>query len=184
MLMIIFSYLIGSISIAYIIGNIYSIDLTKAGTRNPGATNVYKVIGPGWGLLTGMIDLLKGVIPTYLAKEVFHYNWLMVICVAFGAIIGHNWPLLNKFNGGRGLATSMGTVGVINLQNGIIAFILGSILTLLLRVKTKRDIRISYLVYPLFTALTFYYQYNYYILIYGLGLVVITGLRAWQLIDR
>ena len=183
-LMIFISYLIGSISTAYFLGEIFGVDLTQEGTKNPGATNVFKVIGPGWGLFTAMTDLLKGIIPTYIAKEILNYNMLLLTGVALGAIIGHNWPWVNNFNGGRGLATTLGSIIVINLPQGLLAFVLGVGLTAVFRKKYRRNVRICFLVYPIFTAFSLYPVFNIYKLIYGVGITSIAGIRAWQLKDR
>lgn len=182
--LIIGSYLFGSISSAKIIGNLRGVDLTRKGTKNPGATNVYKLIGPFWGIFTGCLDFLKGVIPTFLARDLFNYNFLIVFLVALGAIIGHNWPLFYNFEGGRGLATTMGTIGVINLEMGFYAFTSALILTWLLRMITKKDIRIAYIVYPLFTVFVIYFCFSYSFLFYGIAIILLAGIRAWQVRKR
>lgn len=178
---VIISYLLGSFSIAHFLAKVYNIDITKNGTKNPGATNVYLTIGPGWGVITAVIDLLKGAIPTYIAREVFQYDLLLVTGVALGAVIGHNWPLLNRFKGGRGLATTMGTIGVINLPKGLLAFIMGVIISLILRQHLKRDIRIWQVVYPFFIILFLYPVFNIYKIIYGMGIIFIASIRTWQI---
>ncbi|MFW6007380.1 MAG: glycerol-3-phosphate acyltransferase [Halanaerobiales bacterium] len=180
-LLIIVSYLLGSISTAYFIGKIHNIDVTQKGTGNPGATNVYLTVGPGWGFLTAVADILKGTVPTYIAKEVLQYNLLVVTGIALGAIIGHNWPLLNNFKGGRGLATTMGTIIVMNFWKGFIAFVIGLIVTAILRQKLKKDIRIWQIVYPFFTVMFLYPVYDIYKLIFGSGIIVVAGIRTWQL---
>ncbi len=182
--LIICSYLFGSISNAIIVGNLKGVDLTRRGTKNPGATNVYKLVGPGWGIFTGCLDFLKGVIPTLLARELFNYNLLIVSLVALGAIIGHNWPVFYNFEGGRGLATTMGTIGVIDLEVGFYAFSSAMILTWLLRMITKKDFRIAYIVYPLFTVIVLYFRFTYSLLFYGIGIIMIAGVRAWQVRKR
>lgn len=179
--LIIVSYLLGSVSTAYFVSRMYGVDLKEEGTKNPGATNVYKVIGPGWGLLTALFDLFKGFVPTFIAKELLQYNMLLVTGVALGAIIGHNWPVFNNFEGGRGLATTLGTMVVINFPLGFIVFVVGLFLTIILRKKLIKNLRIWAIVYPLFTIFILYPVFNIYKLIYGIGITSIAGLRAWQL---
>ncbi|MFW6270304.1 MAG: glycerol-3-phosphate acyltransferase, partial [Bacillota bacterium] len=90
-------------------------------------------------------------------------------------------PLLNRFKGGRGLATTMGTIGVINLPKGLLAFIMGVIISLILRQHLKRDIRIWQVVYPFFIILFLYPVFNIYKIIYGMGIIFIASIRTWQI---
>lgn len=180
LVVLIAAYLIGSISTARIIAAIKGIRLSQRGTKNYGATNVYKLIGPFWGILTGVVDFCKGFLPVYLGKEFFDFNLIVIILIALGAIAGHNWPLYYNFNGGRGLATSMGTLGVLDFNTGIIAFISGTLLVIILRKITHIDVRIPYLVYPIYIILVMIFKYNIYVIVYGLLVLLLSGVRAWQ----
>lgn len=184
LLLIIASYIFGSISVARIIGSIKGVNLAVQGTRNPGATNVYKLVGPGWGILTGAFDFCKGVIPTIIAKEVLKYSYPVIILVALSVIAGHNWSLFYGFNGGRGLATTLGTMGVIAFYPGILAFIIGGALSWFLTVKGKIEVRIPFLTYPLFTVFLIIYSQNIFLLLYGLSIMLLAYYRAWQVRDR
>ncbi|MDX1589161.1 MAG: glycerol-3-phosphate 1-O-acyltransferase PlsY [Oleiphilaceae bacterium] len=77
------------------------------GSRNPGASNVYRISGPGPALLTLLGDALKGYLPILLAQ------WLgapplVQTLVALSAILGHILPLYSRFRGGKGVATTLG----------------------------------------------------------------------------
>lgn len=183
-LIIIFSYILGSVSSAILVGKIKGVPVTRQGTKNPGAFNVYHLIGLRWGLLTALFDLCKGLIPTYLAKEILNYNIGIVILVAISAIVGHIWPLQHEFDGGRGLATTMGTMAVMDFPGATLAFFVGGLLVFLLRKLTARDIRFPYIVYPLFTLWTLLSKFQISLLLYGIAVIMITFSRAWQVRNR
>jgi glycerol-3-phosphate acyltransferase PlsY len=107
-LIIIISYLIGSIPTAYLIGRICGkVDIRKVGSGNVGATNVYRTVGKTAGISVLIIDVLKGFLPVYVV-EILGFDTIYKICAGLGAIIGHTWTIFLKFKGGRGVATSLG----------------------------------------------------------------------------
>ena len=111
------AYMIGSIPTAYIFGReLKSIDIREYGSGNVGATNVFRVIGKGPGIIVLIIDIIKGFIcATYLASGFLYLApvtrpELYRILVGLSAIAGHNWTLFLKFKGGKGVAASAGVV--------------------------------------------------------------------------
>ena len=180
-ILILFSYLLGSVSSAIIIGRIKGINIKEEGTCNAGATNVYSVIGPGWGILSGVFDFAKGVIPTYIAKELLNCNFIVVMIVGLSVIAGHNWPLFFGFNGGRGLATSLGSLGVIDFNLTFVSFILGGVISWLYKSVSRRKIRIPYLVYPVYIILAYFYRTQKLLLIYGFLVLVLAHYRSIQI---
>ncbi len=102
------SYVLGSFPTALIIGKKYlRMDIRATGTKNMGAYNVYRSVGWFHGLLTLIIDALKGFIPVILALHLnLSYFWVGV-CASM-ALIGHNWPIFTHFKGGKGGSTSAG----------------------------------------------------------------------------
>jgi len=112
--LVIFSYLLGSFPSAYIAGKIRKgIDIRRVGSRNAGATNVLMVIGPIFAALVYVIDLLKGLIPVLLAKNIIGTDISMGLC-GLAAILGHDFPIFIKFSGGKGVATTTGAMFGIN----------------------------------------------------------------------
>ncbi|WP_371370851.1 glycerol-3-phosphate 1-O-acyltransferase PlsY [Sporomusa aerivorans] len=112
-LVIIASYLIGSIPNGLIIGkNIYNIDLRQSGSKNIGATNAYRILGPWPAFWVFLTDALKGVAGVLLG----HYlgaTAMAELAGGIGAIAGHNWSVFLKFKGGRGVATGLGVIAMI-----------------------------------------------------------------------
>jgi acyl phosphate:glycerol-3-phosphate acyltransferase len=99
-------YLAGSIPISWMIGRTAGVDVRTGGEGNPGAANVWKLAGPGWGLLALAGDLSKGIIP--VAVGVATWSWGVGWLAGLGAIVGHGWPVLGRIQGGRGVATFAG----------------------------------------------------------------------------
>lgn len=106
------AYLLGSLPTGFWIARwVAGIDIRQHGSRNVGATNVFRVVGKKWGLLTLGLDFLKG----YLAVRLFVPEAgagtlpdIRAFAVAFAAIAGHTWTFWLKFRGGKGVATSAG----------------------------------------------------------------------------
>jgi glycerol-3-phosphate acyltransferase PlsY len=113
---IIISYLIGSIPTAYIFGRIVkNIDIRRFGSGNVGATNAFRVLGPVWGMVVLAADILKGIIPVTLLAGYFLTYWdnpatLLRILLGLACICGHNWTLFLRFQGGKGVATTLGVL--------------------------------------------------------------------------
>ena len=110
----IFSYLVGSIPAAYIIGKtVKGVDIRGYGSGNVGSTNVFRHVGRKWAVTLGMLEILvKGALPVWIA--LYALDWDRSSAVLIGppllAVAGHNWSIFLKFQGGRGLAVGTGTL--------------------------------------------------------------------------
>lgn len=111
------SYLIGSLPTAYLFGKLTQrIDLRQHGSGNLGATNAFRVLGKGIGTIVLALDILKGTAAVLLANLFFYTPGGMIsgnlyICLAAIAVVsGHNWTIFLKFKGGKGIATSLGSL--------------------------------------------------------------------------
>jgi glycerol-3-phosphate acyltransferase PlsY len=115
--MILASYLLGAIPFGLLIGRMRGVDVRTVGSRNIGATNVFRTVGKPWGIATFALDALKGFIPAfifpyygYLWGGEFHSMELAKLAGGAAAIIGHNFPIYLRFRGGKGVATSAGAL--------------------------------------------------------------------------
>lgn len=107
-------YLAGSIPFGLLIAKARGVDLRHSGSGNIGATNVFRCVGKGWGVLALLLDAVKGFLPAY-AFPIWlpHFTntpapvWMGVAC-GLAAVAGHNWPVWLGFKGGKGVATSAG----------------------------------------------------------------------------
>jgi acyl phosphate:glycerol-3-phosphate acyltransferase len=104
---IVAAYLLGSIPVGVVLARLKDRDPRKVGSGNIGATNVMRAAGKGLGILTLAGDIVKGLLPTWLA---IHYNQTALIVAACGlaAFAGHLWPIYLRFKGGKGVATALG----------------------------------------------------------------------------
>ncbi len=123
-LYLVLSYLFGAIPFGYIIAKVFKhVDIRTIGSGNTGATNVYRSISKSLGVLTLILDVLKGFIPVYLVSFIFpDFQW-MIISVAFVTIIGHTFTIFLSFKGGKGVATACGAFLAINPLAVLICFI-------------------------------------------------------------
>lgn len=108
------SFIIGSIPFGYIFGKIFkNIDIRNYGSKNIGATNVGRVMGWKFGIVVLILDIFKGILPTWLGL-VFSYelNSTNPIHISFFAgifaILGHVYSPWIQFKGGKGIATALG----------------------------------------------------------------------------
>jgi glycerol-3-phosphate acyltransferase PlsY len=117
LLLIVLAYLIGSIPTAvWVSQHFFDIDIRDYGSGNAGATNTYRVLGPKWGTIVMVIDMLKGIIavklalllPNYIDFDTQFMN--LQIGLGLGAVLGHIFPIWAEFRGGKGVATLFGLV--------------------------------------------------------------------------
>ncbi len=102
-----FGYLLGSFLPAYFLGRERGVDLRFVGTRNPGATNAYHVLGPWAGAVALAVDGSKGLIAMALASAI-RVPALVVYGAGLMTIVGHRFPFYLRFKGGQGVGTSAG----------------------------------------------------------------------------
>jgi glycerol-3-phosphate acyltransferase PlsY len=118
------SYLIGSIPNGLLLGKwLWNIDLRQFGSKNIGATNAYRVLGPWPALGVFITDAAKGVIGVYIG-QVLGNTPLAMLLGGIAAIAGHNWSIFLKFKGGRGVATGLGVIAVLVPKVTIIVFVI------------------------------------------------------------
>ena len=107
------AYLVGSVSSGYLVGRIHrNVDLRRVGSGSTGATNTFRTLGPGAGLLVAFFDIAKGAVAVWLARLVVPAGSDVVpvgeAVAALAAVVGHCWPFLLEGRGGRGVATAFG----------------------------------------------------------------------------
>jgi len=110
-------YLCGSLPWGLWLGRWFrGIDVRQHGSMNLGATNVYRVLGPGLGLTTLALDILKGAGPVWLIRGFAPalgpppVQELLAVAAALGAVAGHIWTCFASFRGGKGVATTVGVL--------------------------------------------------------------------------
>jgi glycerol-3-phosphate acyltransferase PlsY len=105
--LLIFAYLLGSISAAIVLSRVMGFDDPRSGgSKNPGATNVLRIAGKKAAFFTLVGDFLKGFVPVLLAR-LLETDVLVMALTGFAAFIGHCFPLFFAFRGGKGVATAI-----------------------------------------------------------------------------
>ncbi len=116
-LVIVLAYLIGSIPTAVWISRyFFDIDIRDYGSGNSGATNTYRVLGPKWGTVVMIVDMMKAIVavklalflPYSLESDIYMVN--MQLGLGLAAVLGHIFPIWAEFRGGKGVATLFGMV--------------------------------------------------------------------------
>ena len=103
------AYLVGATPTSYVAGRIArGIDLREHGSKNLGATNVYRVLGWRWAIPVGLIDIAKGALPVALFGSWAHGAAGFPVFLGLAAVLGHIFSPYVGFKGGKGVATAAG----------------------------------------------------------------------------
>jgi len=153
-------YGIGSISSGYLVGKIYrNVDLRTVGSGSTGATNTFRTLGRGAGLLVAVFDVLKGALAVLFAQLLFSVDGdgrhMAEALAAVGAVAGHCWPPLLQGRGGRGVATGFGAllfVATPAWASAVAFFAIALALTRMVSVGSLASVIGALLGYLLFTA--------------------------------
>lgn len=114
-LLFVCAYFIGNFSFARIISHKKNSDITKLGSGNPGTMNMLRNFGVKTGALTLVLDAVKGAVPSLVGFAIFGgfsggggMAYIGLYVGGLGAILGHNFPVVYKFKGGKGVACMLG----------------------------------------------------------------------------
>ena len=147
-IIILFSYLLGSIPFGYILTKIFlNKDIRNIGSGNIGATNVLRTGNKSIGYATLMLDLSKAILPMIYTKVTNNeYLFLVGFCI----FIGHVFPLWLKFKGGKGIATYIGILFCINYSLGFIFITIWVVIFIIFKYSSLSSL-ISSLLLPFFS---------------------------------
>lgn len=162
-IMAIIAYAIGSINFSVLISRkMAGFDVREKGSGNAGTTNVLRTVGKKAAALTLLCDILKGVVSILIAliigkfaKEVSPA--ILVEIAALFVVIGHTFPIFFEFRGGKGVATSLGVILLINWKIGLICLLFGVILIAITRMVSLGSISAA----VLFAVLTVFIRDSY-----------------------
>ena len=110
LLSLILGYFIGNFNTAAVVGRVKKVDLKQEGTKNLGATNTTMVLGWKSGAVVTALDILKSFLSGKLAQLLFRQLRIAGMLACIGAMLGHCFPVLLHFKGGKGLAAFGGLV--------------------------------------------------------------------------
>lgn len=148
--LVVAAYLIGMFPTAQIVGRRLGLDPTLEGSRNPGASNVYRLAGRRAGVIVAVIDMLKGAVPVGFALIVADRPTAYAVWVA--AVAGHVWPVTRGFRGGKGVATAGGAGLVLNPLVGLACAVVFFVIVKVMRVASLGSLGIA-VAYPLIALL-------------------------------
>ena len=130
-IMVCAAYLIGNINPAIIIGKLKGIDIRKEGSGNAGMTNSIRVMGLGAGIAVFVVDVLKAFIAVKIG---FSFCGAAGAMAAFaGVVLGHCYPAVFGFKGGKGVAAAFGAALALNWPSALAALLVAGVLFLITR---------------------------------------------------
>lgn len=177
----ILAYLLGAIPFGLLIAWAKGVDIRAVGSGNIGATNVFRALGPGWGILAFACDALKGFIPTSVFPLLIRKAWaydggeLLPLVFACLAIAGHNWSVYLRFKGGKGVATSVGAlIGLAPVAAGV------GLLTWVLVFAAKRYVSLASIVAAIMVAGAVWIFYAQTGILLPVVLTMLCALVIWR----
>ena len=156
------AYAIGSINFAVILSRKFAgFDVREKGSKNAGTTNVLRTVGKKAAALTLILDILKGV-AAVLAAILAQLMWTgfdlttLKYIAGFMAILGHTFPIFFEFRGGKGVATAIGVLLMLNWKIGLICLVFGLVVIAISKMVSLGSISAAIL----FPILTIFMQEN------------------------
>jgi acyl phosphate:glycerol-3-phosphate acyltransferase len=185
------AYLIGSICSAVWLGKAYyGIDIRKHGSGNSGATNTFRVLGKKPGTIVMLIDIFKGWAATSLAGllvifDAIPVSNLVVFQLLFGAlaVVGHIFPVYERFKGGKGVATLLGMMLAIQPEVALVCMVI-FILVLFTSRYVSLGSMIAALAFPVLLLLPRFHPENPILIIFGFILFAVVVLTHRKNINR
>lgn len=162
-IMAIVAYLIGSISFGVIFTKkMAGFDVREKGSGNAGSTNVLRTVGKKAAAITLVCDILKGVIAVLISLLIGKIAKdcspaILVEISALAVVLGHTFPIFFEFRGGKGVATSLGLILIINWKIGLICLVFALVLMAITRMVSLGSISAA----VLFAVLTIFIRDSY-----------------------
>jgi glycerol-3-phosphate acyltransferase PlsY len=196
---VVIAYLLGSIPVGLIIGKLKKgVDIREYGSGKTGATNVMRTLGTKLGVLTLVLDVVKGGGAVMLAAVIVdggsgsftiggvsvHWQHVAQVAAGLAAIVGHNWPIFAKFKGGRGVTAYFGTLFAIFPPAGIFGAEVVAIAALRSRQMSRGSILGALAAWCLMIPLTIVYNFPPIYLAYGLAGIALLVYQHYDNIKR
>lgn len=185
------AYLIGSICSAVWIGKAYyGVDIRQHGSGNSGATNTFRVLGKKPGTIVMLIDIFKGWVGTSLASLLVIFNLiepenLVIYQLIMGAltVIGHIFPVYEKFKGGKGVATLLGMMLAIQPAVALLCMVI-FVIVLFTSKYVSLGSMIAALAFPILLLLPRFHPDNPILIVFGFILFAVVVLTHRKNINR
>lgn len=175
-IMAIIAYAIGSINFSVLISRkMAGFDVREKGSGNAGSTNVLRTVGKKAAALTLVCDILKGVVAVLISLLISKMAKdcspaILVEIAALAVVLGHTFPIFFEFRGGKGVATSLGLILIINWKIGLICLVFALILMAITRMVSLGSISAAVLfaVLTLFIRESYIVEYEASFIIFGI----------------
>jgi glycerol-3-phosphate acyltransferase PlsY len=167
-IVLILSYLLGSIPFSLIITKVQGIDLRKIGSGNIGATNVLRTGNKSLAALALLLDSFKGFIAVYIAQQCLNGDDFCIYLSAILAVFGHMFPIWLKFRGGKGVATTLGVLIALNI--GITLVFVITWITVFLAFRYSSLASLSATAMSMMTS--FFFKRNLFLTLLAIGALV------------
>ncbi len=160
----IIAYCLGSISFSVLISKkMAGFDVREKGSKNAGSTNVLRTVGKKAAIITLICDILKGVVAVLIAVLLGNLvegtdKALLAQIAGLCAVIGHTFPVFFKFKGGKGVATALGVLFVVNWQIALICLVFALLLMVITKMVSVGSLAAA-LLFPVLTI----FIHDYYI---------------------
>jgi glycerol-3-phosphate acyltransferase PlsY len=174
-LIVIISYLLGSIPASYIVGRFTAgRDIRRMGDENAGAANAYRELGPRTGIFVGVIDAAKGAVVILIAQAT-GMSQPVVLLSGVAAVVGHNWPVFLGFRGGRGVSTTIGILYVL-VTIPMLILTLPTLLILILKRNVTPAMAFLFIALPL---VDLFFKIPPLLIVYGIALPALVGITTY-----
>lgn len=138
------SYLIGSLPFSYIIAKVFfKKDIRSLGSGNPGTTNVFRNFGALAGCFTLFLDIAKGLIAVYIPLFFLGKKYALIALIF--VVLGHIFSIFLKFKGGKGVATSAGSLFAYDLRVFLVLLVIFIVIFLITRTVSKASLSCAFL---------------------------------------
>ena len=174
----IIAYCLGSISFSVLISKkMAGFDVREKGSKNAGSTNVLRTVGKKAAIITLLCDILKGVIAVLIAYLIGNMvdgvdRALLVQLAGIFAVVGHTFPVFFNFKGGKGVATALGVLLIVNWQLGLICLVFAILIMALTKIVSLGSMGAAIL----FPVLTIFIPTNYIVpgsyIVFGIILAI------------
>lgn len=165
---LILSYVLGSIPFSLIITKAKGIDLRKVGSGNVGATNVLRTGNKCLAALALLLDSLKGFIAVYIAQQFFSNDDLYIHLSAILAVLGHMFPIWLKFKGGKGVATTLGMLIMLDVNIALIFIFTWVTVFFVFRYSSLASLSATTVI----MVTSFFFQRNLFLTLLVIGILV------------
>ncbi len=178
-LVAVIAYAIGSVNFSIIFSKKFAgFDVREKGSGNAGTTNMLRSVGKGLAALTLVCDILKGIVAVLVAYWIGKIagesvkSEILVQLAGFFAVFGHTFPVYFGFKGGKGVATSLGILLLVNWQIGLICLIFAILVMAITRMVSLGSIMAAILFPVLTIFITDHYIVDGNYVIFGIAMAV------------